>query len=146
MASRISERVAAEGRVRWAGRMRGLRITSVAIGVLVDKLAALLLIGALLALLGVASQAFQLMALAAGFGCTTLGAFVAGRHANRRMLAHGVAVGLVGLAISVTRFLLTPGGSAAAHSVAWEVTGWFCVVVAGIAGGYLASRGAGVPP
>jgi len=121
--------------------MRRVRLTSVAIGVLVDKLAAVVLIGGLMATLGAASQAFQVAALAAGFTCTTLGAFVAGRHANQRMLAHGLAVGLVGLAISVARFFLTSKGSAAAHSISWEMAAWSSVVLAGVAGGHLASRG-----
>lgn len=119
--------------------------TSVAIGVVVDKLAAVLAIGALMALLGVASQAFQLSALAVGFACTTLGAFVAGRHARQRPLAHGVAVGVVGLAISVSRFLLTPEGSTAAHSISWELAAWLSVVLAGVVGGRLAARPPVVP-
>jgi putative membrane protein (TIGR04086 family) len=125
--------------------MRGVRLTSIAVGVVIDKLAAVLVIGGLMGFFGVASQAFQVTAVIAGFACTTLGAFVASRHAKQRMLAHGVAVGLVGLAISVIRFLLTPEGSSATHSVPWELAAWSSVVVAGLAGGYLASRGSVLP-
>lgn len=120
--------------------MRGLRFSSVAIGVLVDKLSAIVAIGALMALLGVRSDLFQIAALLAGFACTTLGAFVAARLAKTRMLAHGLAVGFVGLLISATRFLLTPEGSSAGHSLPWELSAWLFVVLAGLAGGHLASR------
>jgi putative membrane protein (TIGR04086 family) len=126
-------------------RMHGVRPTSIALGVIVDKLTAVLLIGTLMALLGVASRAFQVTALIVGFACTTLGAFVAGRHAKQRMVAHGLAVGLVGLAISVTRPLLTPEGSSATHSLPSELAAWSSVVVAGLAGGHLASRRSAAP-
>jgi len=76
----------------------------------------------------------------AGFFCTTLGAFVAGRHAKQRALAHGVAVGVVDLAISVARFALTSQGSSAQHSLTWEAIAWSSVVAAGFAGGQLAAR------
>lgn len=125
------------------GMMRGLRATSILLGVIIDKLAAVVSIGLLLSILGAATSSFQVAALVAGALCTILGAFVAARQAKQRPLAHGVAVGVVGLVISVSRFVLTPVLSApdstAAHSVPWELTAWFTVVVAGFAGGALAS-------
>lgn len=124
--------------------MRGLRPLSVLLGVVVDKLAAIVSIGLLLSVLGTASAAFQAAALLVGALCTTLGAFVAARHAKQRLLAHGVAVGVAGLVISVARFVLAPllagPDSSAAHSIPWELTAWVSVLAAGFAGGALASR------
>lgn len=126
------------------GVMRDLRLRSVLLGVAVDKLAAVLTVGALLWRFGLESQTFQVGSLVDGFVGSTLGAYVAARHAGRRPLAHGVAVGLVGLFLSVSRFLLTPylaaPGSPRPHSVSWEIVAWLSVVAAGFVGGVIASR------
>ena len=119
--------------------MRGIQPSSIVVGVLVDKLAAVLLIGILIAAVGPEAPFFQAAALIVGSLCTLTGGFVAARRAGVRPLLHGAAVGLVGLAISVARFALTPAG-AASHSATWELTAWFLVVFSGLAGGFIASR------
>ena len=124
--------------------MKGLRPLSILLGVVVDKLLAVLSIGLLMALLGPSSFAFQVLALVAGSGCTAFGAYVAGRHASARPLAHGVAVGCIALVLSVARFALTPllasADSPPSHSLGWNVLAWLSVGVSGWLGGKLAAR------
>ncbi len=124
--------------------MRGLKFTSILLGVAVDKLCAILAIGILLWRLDVASPLFQNTALLVGSLCTVLGAFVGARHAGVRPLGHGLAIGSIGLLISVSRFLasiyLATADAPRAHSIAWELTSWFLVVAAGCLGGRFAER------
>lgn len=129
--------------------MRDFRVSSMVIGVLVDKLSAVVSISVLMVLLGASTPAFQQSALVAGFLCTTFGAYVAARHARLRPVFHGAAVGLIALLISVSRFALSPlfasPDSSAAHSMTWEAIAWTSVVVAGLIGGLLAARSTSQP-
>ena len=124
--------------------MRGLRLSSVVLGVVVDKAIAILTIGSLMAFFDATSQIFQNTALVAGFLATTVGAFVAGHHAKHRAVAHGVAVGLAAFVISFSRFALatyfSSPDSSAAHPFSWELIAWASVIAAGFAGGHIASR------
>lgn len=109
-----------------------------------DKLGFIVLAGVLSTLLATTSFAFSGLALLAGFGCTTLGAFVAAVRASQEPLLHGLLVALVGFLISFGRFgvfsLDPPADPGAIHSLSWELLGWALVFLAGFVGGSLGSR------
>jgi hypothetical protein len=123
--------------------MSTLRPTSILLGVLVDK--GLFIVGALAlaGLIGITAPAFQSLALALGLSATTLGAFVAARHARSRFFAHGFAVGVIAVAVSFGRFLVNtvwpPAEADAQHPIWWELLGWSGALVAGALGGWLAN-------
>src|SRR5262245_28838628 len=123
--------------------MTMLRPASVLLGVLVDKSLFITAVLALSAVVGVGTPAFQSFALGLGLTATTLGAFAAARYARCRPLAHGVAVGVMAVAISFGRFLVNTiwplAEVAARHTISWELLGWSGAPVAGLLGGLLAN-------
>lgn len=123
---------------------RGIRIGAIALGVLVDKAAFIVLATALTAMLSTSSTAFSVAALLLGTACTSLGAYVAALRAHTAFLTHGLLVAAVGFAISFARFpaftLNPPEDSGAVHPLWWEFLGWSLLVVAGVFGGSIARR------
>ncbi len=120
-----------------------LRPVSILFGVLVDKLSFIAAALALASFVDASTPAFGNLALALGLMATAGGAFVAGRHAHLRPLAHGVAVGAIAVLISFGRFLVdrvwTPEVDPA-HPLWWELLGWSGALLAGALGGALAAR------
>lgn len=55
----------------------------------------------------------------------------------------GMRISWVIVGVAVDK--LASEGSAAAHSITWELVAWSSVVAAGFAGGHLASRGFASP-
>ncbi len=123
--------------------MRTLHPRSILLGVLVDKGVFIAGALALAGLMGITAPGFQSLALALGLSATTLGAFVAARHARSRFFAHGFAVGAIAVAISSSRFLVNtvwpPAEAGAQHPIWWELLGWSGALVAGVLGGWLAN-------
>ena len=123
--------------------MKGLRAASILIGALVDKLLFLPAAVALVWIVGTDSLRFQLAALVVGSSATCAGAYVGARHARTRPLAHGIAVGVVALALSFARFLANtfagPELGEAVHPLWWELVAWSLALAAGAVGGGLAS-------
>lgn len=126
---------------RSAGRIRA---GAIALGVVADKLTFVVAAGLLSTWFSTTSSAFSVVALALGFGCTTLGAFVAAVRAGRLPVRHGLAVALVGFVISFARFvafaIAPPSDPGAVHSLPWEILGWVLVFGAGFTGGELGRR------
>lgn len=121
-----------------------VRLGSVLVGVVTDKLLFIIGAGVLSTVVPTTSAAFSAAALALGFACTTLGAFVAATRAGRQPILHGLLVGVVGFLISFGRFLAfwinPPSDPGAVHSLPWELLGWVLVFAAGFAGGSLGRR------
>jgi hypothetical protein len=122
----------------------GIRASAVALGVVADKLAFLTASAGLAAVLPTTSASFAGLALALGFACTTLGAFVAAVRAGRRPLPHALLVALVAFLLSFARFVLfsvrPPGDPGALHPLPWELAGWALVFLAGLSGGLAGRR------
>ena len=122
--------------------MPNLRPTSILLGVIVDKVTFVALAVTLVLLVGLESPRFQTLALIGGLASTLLGAFFGAWHARHTYLWHGLAVGIMGFAISFARFAVNsyspPKQVAAVHPLSWELLGWTGVVLAGVAGGWLA--------
>jgi hypothetical protein len=122
--------------------MRRVHPASVLLGVLVDKLTFVAIAVALASALGVSSPSFQILVMPVGFCAIGLGGFAAAWNARCEEPRHGLAVGVVGTAISFARFVVNtlwpPAEAAALHPLWWELLGWASAPVAGLIGGWLA--------
>jgi orotate phosphoribosyltransferase len=107
--------------------MRSLRPASILLGVLADKVTFVASALALAGLVGVSAPAFGILAMCLGVAATAVGGFVAAWHARSRYLPHGLAVGVMAVAISPGRFLVNaqwpPAEAAAQHPLWWALSG-----------------------
>ncbi len=125
-------------------QVHGIRIGSVALGVVIDKASFIILASGLSAVFSTSSTAFSVVALLLGTLCTTLGAYFAAARAHAAFLTHGLLVAAVAFAISFARYVAfsmnPPDDPGAIHPLWWELVGWSLLVVAGLLGGSLARR------
>jgi hypothetical protein len=74
-----------------------------------------------------------LLSLIFGLGCTVFGAYVAGRIAKRTEITHGAIVAGISLILAL---IIRDAGD----PLWFEVTGYLCILPAGMLGGYFAAE------